>query len=258
MLIDTHAHIYDEVFVTDIEEVMNRANTVGVEKIVLPNIDRNSLGDMLKLTLRYPDRLYPAIGLHPSDVKANWKEELQWLKEHFYLYKYVAIGEIGLDYYWTKEFMEEQKEAFREQLRWAVEEKLPVIIHTRKAFDDTFSIISEIEKEKNTKIRGVFHSFSASIEQLKQALKFEEFMIGIGGVVTFKNAKLKEIIPSIPLDRLVFETDAPYLSPEPYRGKRNEPSYIKNTANFVASILSKDINEIEEITTNNAKKLFSL
>lgn len=258
MLIDTHSHIYDEAFRDDIDDVIKRAKQVGIEKIVLPNIDRASLVDMISLSLRYPDILHPAIGLHPSDVNASWTEELKWLKEHFNLYKYVAIGEIGLDYYWSKEFVEEQKDAFREQLRWAVKENLPVIIHSRKAFDDTIAIISEVQKESSVTIRGVFHAFSASVEQLKQCLKLEGFMIGIGGVVTFKNSKLKEVLPHIPLDRLVFETDAPYLSPEPYRGRRNEPAYIKNTAVYVSSILSKEIEEIERISTDNAKKLFAI
>lgn len=258
MIIDSHTHIYAKEFDEDKDAVISRAIEEGVTKMILPNIDRESLGRELILTLKYPDNLYPAIGLHPTEVNTKWQDEINWLKEHFYLYKWVAIGEIGLDYYWSKNFQEQQKECFTLQLRWAIKENLPVIIHSREAFADTFSIIEKVQIEENTSIGGVFHSFTGTEEDLDEALKFENFFIGINGVVTFKNSNLRTFLAKCPLERLLIETDAPYLSPVPYRGKRNEPSYILKTAEELASIYQCSEIDIYERTTANARNLFNI
>ncbi len=254
-VIDSHTHIYAQDFENDIEDLMQRASDASVEQMILPNIDLESYPRMLALVKRYPDRLFPTIGLHPTDVKEDYQAVLSTMQAELNSEPFVAIGEIGLDYYWDTNFKEEQIEAFREQIRWAKSQDLPIIIHTRDAFEDTFKVLRD---ENAPKLRGVFHSFTGTEEELKEVLSFKNFYIGLNGVVTFKNSKLKDYIKAIPLERLLIETDAPYLSPVPKRGKRNEPAHLQYTLQFLAELWDTSIEALAEQTTANAKKLFGI
>jgi TatD DNase family protein len=255
-LIDTHAHLYAEEFSEDLSEMMQRGNDVGLRAILLPNIDVSSIEPMEKLAAAYPQCIQ-MMGLHPTYVKENWEEELKTIKEKLFANpsQYCAVGEIGMDLYWDKTFIEEQKEVFRTQIRWAKELNLPIAIHVRKAFDELFEIMDE---EWTPSLSGVFHCYTGSIEQVKKILKYEQFYFGIGGVLTYKNAGLQEVLPHIPLNRLVLETDAPYLSPVPYRGKRNESSYVVEVAGKMVDILGVSMDEVKKVTSQNAIELFQL
>ncbi len=254
-IIDSHTHIYASDFDEDIDDLMQRASEAGVEQMVLPNVDMESYPRMLSLVERYPNRLFPSIGLHPTDVKANYQDVLDFMKSEIAKQPFVAVGEIGLDYYWDTSFQAEQIEAFRQQIRWAKDFELPIIIHTRSAFEDTFKVLRE---EFTPQLRGVFHSFTGTEEELLEVLQFENFYVGLNGVVTFKNSKLKDYVKAIPLERLLLETDAPYLSPVPKRGKRNEPAHVQYTLNFLAELWGISPKAMAEQTTVNAKRLFSL
>ncbi len=259
--IDTHTHIYLDEFSIDIETVINHAIEHNIDTFLLPNINYNSLDKVKLLCDKYPSNCYPMVGLHPCDVKENYKQELEQLKSvalnsssYFEKNNLVAIGEIGLDYYWDKSFIPFQKEAFRTQIEWALALDLPIVIHTREALDDTIAIVKEYIPKG---LRGVFHCFSGNIDHAKLIIDMG-FLLGIGGVVTYKNSGLAEVVSKIGISHLVLETDAPYLSPTPYRGKRNEPLYMIKTAEKLADIFSVDLHTIAEITTNNAKKIFKL
>lgn len=258
MIIDSHAHVYSEKYAEKQDLIIKRALESGVTKMVMPNINKDSLGRSILLAIKYPENLYPAIGIHPTEVKDSWKDDLKWMKENFYLYKWVAIGEIGLDYYWSKEYVDIQKKCFVKQMQWAINENLPIIIHSRDAMDDTISCIYEVNSSSDKKLKGVFHSFTGSCEDLHKALAVENFMIGINGVVTFKNSNLREFISVCPLERLLIETDAPYLAPVPYRGTVNEPSFIIKVAEELAKSYDTTTDEICRITKSNAEKLFVL
>jgi len=255
-LIDTHAHLYAEEFDEDRAEMLLRANNAGVNAILLPNIDGSSIEPMEKLAAQNPSCI-KMMGLHPTYVKENWEEELSIIQTKLFTdpNQYCAVGEIGMDLYWDKTFLEEQKEVFRRQLKWAKELNLPIAIHVRKAFDELFEVM---DQEWTPALKGVFHCYTGSIEQVKKIMKYEQFYFGIGGVLTYKNAGLQEVIPHIPLNRLVLETDAPYLSPVPYRGKRNESSYVAEVAGKIVDILGISIDEVKEITSQNAIELFQL
>jgi TatD DNase family protein len=255
-LIDTHAHLYAEEFSEDLSEMMQRGNDAGLRAILLPNIDVSSIEPMEKLAAAYPQCIQ-MMGLHPTYVKENWEEELKTIEEKLFANpsQYCAVGEIGMDLYWDKTFIEEQKEVFRTQIRWAKELNLPIAIHVRKAFDELFEIMDE---EWTPSLSGVFHCYTGSIEQVKKILKYEQFYFGIGGVLTYKNAGLQEVLPHIPLNRLVLETDAPYLSPVPYRGKRNESSYVVEVAGKMVDILGVSMDEVKKVTSQNAIELFQL
>lgn len=253
MIVDTHTHIYSEEFDVDNAEMLQRARQAGVSRMIMPATDRACYDSMLALAKSSPTQLYATIGLHPTYVKEDWQAELAFVRECLESdYPFVAVGEIGLDYYWDTTFKEEQNEVFTTQLRWAQAYKLPVIIHTRSSFEDTFTCIGAVSRE----LCGVFHSFTGNEDELVQALSLENMMIGINGVVTFKNSNLKEYLTRVPLDRLLLETDAPYLAPVPKRGKRNEPAFIAHTLEFVAGLYGLTATELASITTANAERLF--
>lgn len=255
MLIDSHTHIYTEEFSTDLDDVVKRASDNGVAFMILPNIDLASTEQMLACQQKYPEKIRLAWGLHPTSVNSGWEEELKKILDFHKTYPGVAIGEIGLDYYWEEQYKEEQKEAFSAQLAIAKETSLPVIIHQRSAHSDTMECVKKVGVEN---LSGVFHSFSGSLDELDEILTQTNFMIGINGIVTFKNSNLKEILHLIPEDRLLLETDAPYLSPVPKRGKRNEPAYINYIAAFIADVLKETPEKIGEQTAKNARKLFKI
>jgi TatD DNase family protein len=255
-LIDTHAHLYAEEFDEDRMEMLQRAKNAGVQAILLPNIDSSSIGPMEKLAAQDASCIQ-MMGLHPTYVKENWEDELAHIEQKLFAnpVQYCAVGEIGMDLYWDKTFVEEQKIVFRQQLQWAKELKLPIAIHVRKAFDELFEIM---DQEWTPELKGVFHCYTGSVEQVKKIMKYKQFYFGIGGVLTYKNAGLQEVLPHIPLNRLVLETDAPYLSPVPYRGKRNESSYVSEVAGKIVDILGISMDEVKETTSSNAIELFQL
>ncbi len=254
-LIDSHTHIYGEEFDEDRDAMLQRAEEAGVGQMVLPNVDIESYPRLLELCTAHPDRLFPTIGLHPTYVKEDYATQLRAMEQELSRRQHVAIGEIGLDYYWDTTYQQEQIDAFKRQLHWAAQHDLPVILHIREAFADAFSVLRKVNLPQ---LRGVFHSFTGTEEELREALSFEHFYIGINGVVTFKNSTLKEYVSSIPLDRLVLETDAPYLAPVPKRGKRNEPSFLPHTASFVASCYQLTDDTLIARTSENARQLFAL
>jgi TatD DNase family protein len=254
MLIDTHAHLYSSDFADDRDAIIQRAVNAKVSKIVLPNIDENSILPMLLLSADHPDVCFPLMGLHPTSVGSSYKEQLTntetWLsKEKFY-----GVGEIGIDLYWDKTYYREQEDAFRIQLRMARTLKLPVVIHVRNSFDEVFSVI---EKEQDGTLCGIFHCFSGSAIEAEKIIGLG-FYIGIGGVVTFKNSQLSTILKGIDLQHIVLETDAPYLAPMPYRGKRNESSYLIYIAAHLADIYDLPVGKVAEITSLNAHRVFGI
>jgi TatD DNase family protein len=252
ILTDTHSHLYDQKFSEDQQEVIDRAFEENVTRIFLPNVDQHSVAGMLDITTKYPKNCFAMMGLHPCNVKEDYKEELAVLKAHLDTGKYCAVGEIGMDLYWDKTFLEEQKDTFRTQIRWAKEKSLPIAIHCRDAFEEIFEIL---EEEKGEKLRGIFHCFSGTLEQAHQAINLN-FYLGIGGVVTFKKAGLDKVIAQVPIKHLVLETDSPYLAPSPNRGKRNESSYLIHIAQKIADLHEVSIREVAEITTQNSKLIF--
>ena len=253
-MIDTHTHLYTEEFDADREETIARARDAGLTKLFMPNIDDTTVDAMLNLCHAHPD-CYPMIGFHPTSVDADWRKRLKtveaWLDsdETFY-----GIGEVGMDLYWDKTFMKEQMEALDIQIGWALDHDLPLILHCRDAHKQMMEVLAPY---KRSKLSGIFHSFTGSIEEAETMLDFENFMLGINGVVTFKNSKLSETLKSIPLSRVVLETDSPYLAPVPYRGRRNESSYIIKVAEKLASAYSVPKDEICRQTTANALKVFT-
>ena len=253
-IIDTHTHLYLEQFKDDVDEVIAKSIKSGVEKFIFPAIDSSSMQSMHDLQKKYPSSIYLMSGLHPVYVKENYKEELDLVVKSLNKHDYVAIGEIGIDLYWDKTFLKEQQDAFEFQIRLAILNDLPIVIHCREGFNEIFEIL---DSEKCSKLRGVFHCFTGTLDQANRAIKLG-FKLGIGGVVTFKNGGLDKFLNQIDLQHLVLETDAPYLSPVPFRGKRNESSYIT----YVLSKLSElyEISEIEiaKATTKNAIKIFNL
>lgn len=254
-IIDTHSHIYSKEFDTDREEIINRAIQNGVGRILLPNINSSSISRLHTLSQQYPTYCIPMMGLHPTSVKEDWEEELDCIKKQFSEHKYIAVGEIGIDLYWDTTFIEQQKAAFIQQLRWSIEYDLPVAIHARDANKECVECIKQVGQNK---LRGVFHSFSGTEEELKSILDLDNFMLGINGVVTFKNSTLSTVLKQTDLSHIVIETDAPYLSPVPYRGKRNEPSYTTNIVDKLSEIYNTPPLEVGEITSNNAERLFQI
>lgn len=254
-LIDTHAHLYLEEFDNDIDEVVDRAKTIGVEKILLPNIDTSTIESLSKLAKRHPDLFVPMMGLHPTSVKSDWQKQLNAIRDELDKGGYIAVGEIGLDLHWDKSTLAIQKEAFEEQLRWSIEKKLPVSIHSRDAISE---VIDSIQKVGAEKLFGVFHSFGGSSKELEGILKLKNFLVGINGVVTFKNSGLKEVLPACPLERLIVETDSPYLAPVPHRGRRNESSFLEEVVETLSEIYNVQKNLIGETTSRNARTLFNI
>lgn len=253
--IDTHTHLYSEQFGPDRDEMVQRAIRDGVDTLLLPNIDLASIQPMLDLVKKFPNNCYPMMGLHPGSVNHDWAEQLRQMKPYFHEHNMIAVGEIGMDLYWDKTYIEEQKHAFREQIQWAKEMNLPIVIHARDAFDEIFEIIDETIDDN---LSGVFHCFTGNIEQAQKILTYPNFYMGIGGVVTYKKAALEEVLVHVPVERLMLETDAPYLPPVPHRGKRNESAYLVYSAQRLAEIYEIKLSELAEKTGASAKKLFKI
>jgi TatD DNase family protein len=255
MFIDTHTHLFSESFDEDRDQIVQRAISAGVEKLFLPNIDVSSIASMHELASKYPNNCYSMMGLHPGYVKEDWKEQLAIIEKHLFSSKYIAVGEIGMDLFWDKTFQKEQADVFVQQVKWAKELKLPIVIHARDAFQEIFDIVDEMIDENLT---GIFHCFTGDIEQANHILKYENFKLGIGGVLTYKKAELDKVLSQISIDNLVLETDSPYLPPVPFRGKRNESSYLLHIAEKLADVYKISLKEVEEITTRNALEIFNL
>ncbi len=252
ILTDTHTHIYLSELRDQIPAMMQRAKEQRVNRFFLPNIDINSIADVFSLTEMYPDSCFPMMGLHPCSVKEDYVDVLRNIKEHAQDPRVVAIGEIGIDLYWDKSTLEIQKLAFKEQINWAKEMDLPIVIHSRDSFHHIIEILKE---EKDEKLKGVFHCFTGSKEQADQAIALG-FYLGIGGVLTYKNAGLPEVMQHIDINHLVLETDSPYLTPVPHRGKPNESSYLMYVAQKLAEVKGISLEDLAEITTENSRKLF--
>ena len=254
IIIDTHCHLYSEEFEGDIAEVIKRAKYEGVKKFFLPAIDSTCLEGMLDLEKKFPDECFAMMGLHPCYVKENYLEELEIVKNQLATRHFVAIGEIGIDYYWDKTFAEQQQQAFELQMQWALYYQLPIVIHTRNAMQETINMVKPFAAKGLT---GIFHCFSGSYESAKQIVDMG-FLLGIGGVVTYKNSGLPQALAQIGAENLVLETDAPYLTPIPFRGKRNESSYLKYIIEKLAEIKNMSVEEMAAITTANAERIFGL
>jgi len=252
-MIDTHAHLYAEEFADDRTEMIQRAIDAGIRAVILPNVDQSTIEPMLELEKKFPGYCFPAIGLHPTSVGENFEEELQVMESWLSKRKFIAIGEIGIDLYWDKTFLKEQVICFETQLTWSLEKKLPVIIHVRDSFEETLQIV---EKYQGKGLRGIFHSFTGNEEQAVRILNSGNFKLGINGIVTFKNSGLKDVIRNINPENIVIETDAPYLTPAPHRGKRNESAMISLVAEKLAEIYGIEINDVISKTTQNAINIF--
>jgi len=253
-LIDTHSHIYLEEFDNDRKEMLERAEKEGVGLVVMPAIDSGTHEKMLTVSGEFSSLCQPMMGLHPCSVKENHMQELALVNNYLEKNKFIAIGEIGLDFYWDLSFQAQQYDAFHQQIEWALQYDLPIAIHSRNSIDECISVVTEHQKGK---LRGVFHCFSGSGEQAKKIIDLN-FYLGIGGVVTFKNSGLDKVIEQLTLENIVLETDAPYLAPVPFRGKRNECNYLKFVVQKLSEIKKMDSKEVTAITTSNAEKLFGL
>jgi len=253
-IIDTHTHLYSNQFKLDVDDVIAKAKENGVKKFIFPAIDSSHYDSMHALKKKYSDDIYLMSGLHPTDVKKNYKDELDFVVNSLKSHNYVAIGEIGIDLYWDKTYLKEQQDAFRFQIKLAVKNDLPIVIHCRESFDEIFEIL---EEQNCDKLRGVFHCFTGNIDQANKAIGLG-FLLGIGGVVTFKNGGIDKFINQIDLKHIVLETDSPYLAPVPFRGKRNESSYIIYVLEKLSELYQLPREKIASITTNNAEKMFSL
>lgn len=254
IITDTHTHLYSEAFNEDRNEMIARAIAKGVNRFFVPAIDSSYTSSMYELEKSYPDNVFLMMGLHPTHVKENFKEELAHVKEQLENRKFFGVGEIGMDLYWDKTFLKEQQEAFVMQIRIAKKYKLPIVIHCRAAFDEVFEIL---EQEKDEELFGIFHCFTGTLEQANLAISYG-MKLGIGGVVTFKNGKIGEFLNQISITHIVLETDSPYLAPVPYRGKRNQSVYIIRVLEKLASIYKLSAEEIARITTNNSKEIFGI
>lgn len=253
-LIDTHAHLYGAEFDEDRDEMLARAKSNGIQSFVLPAVNAEAMPSMFQLRDQYPNQMYLMTGLHPTYVKEDYESELRFVEEQLKSEKFCAIGEIGIDLYWDKTFLKEQIEAFRFQIQLAKKYDLPIAIHCRDAFDEVFAVL---EKEKGDGLRGIFHCFTGTKEHAELALSYN-MKLGIGGVVTFKNGKIDKFLNEIPIEHIVLETDAPYLAPAPYRGKRNESAYLSLIAQKVADVYGATLEEVAAITTANAKSILGI
>lgn len=253
-MIDTHAHLFSEEFNEDRAEMMERVLKSGVERVYLPNIDSSTIDAMLEMEQQFPERAFPMMGLHPGSVKEDFEEELAVVKKWLGKRIFAAVGEIGLDFYWDTTFKEEQIEAFGRQIDWALEYDLPIVIHARNSIRTCIDIV---KSKQNGLLKGIFHCFSGTAKEAKEIIDLG-FLMGIGGILTFKNSNLKEVIKDIALSHLVLETDAPYLSPTPYRGKRNESSYLPLIAEKIAEVQQISLEKVNEITTENALSLYKM
>ncbi|MCD6544332.1 MAG: TatD family hydrolase [Flavobacteriaceae bacterium] len=254
IITDTHTHLYSEQFDDDRNEVVQKAIENGVSRLFVPAIDSTYYNAMFNLEKQFSKNVFLMAGLHPTHVKENVKEELNIVQSMLQKRKFYAVGEIGIDLYWDKSFLQQQQDAFKLQIEWAKELNLPIVIHCRDAFDEIFEILEEV---KDDDLYGIFHCFTGNLEQAKKAISYN-MKLGIGGVVTFKNGKIDQFLNKIALKHIVLETDAPYLAPTPFRGKRNESSYILKVVEKLADIYSIPVNEIAKITTKNSKDIFGI
>ena len=255
-LVDTHSHLYSSQFDKDRTAVIKNAINSGVKKILLPNISSSYTQKMLKLCEKFPSTCFPMMGLHPCDVKKeSMEQELQHVKKELEKGIYIGVGEIGIDLHWDKSTLEIQKEAFIYQIKLAKKYKLPIVIHVRNSFNETIKIVEDMN---DSSLKGVFHCFTGSEKDAQRIISLKDFYLGIGGVLTFKNSNLKDVIKSIDTQHILLETDAPYLTPAPNRGKRNESKYIVDIAKELAQVYNLDVDEIAQITTYNANSLFNL
>ncbi|MDD2475304.1 MAG: TatD family hydrolase [Dysgonamonadaceae bacterium] len=256
MLIDTHAHLYSKDYNDDLLLVIENAKHNNVGKVLLPNIDLSTIEPLKKIVRNNPDFFLPMMGLHPTSVKSDYKSQLDTIYcELFSNEEYVAVGEIGIDLYWDKTHIREQIEAFETQLKWSIEKGLPLSIHSRNSYKEICESLNRVGGEK---LRGTFHSFSGTSSELKELMQFENFYFGINGVVTFKNSTLREVLKDCPIERIVLETDSPYLTPVPYRGKRNEPQYLKFILQALSGVYNLKPEDITRITKSNSVRLFDL
>lgn len=254
-LIDTHTHLFTNEFEADRLDAIQRAIKAGVTKFFLPNIDSSTILVMLTLEEQFSDICFPMIGLHPCSVNENYMQELSIIEEWLTKRKFCGIGEIGLDYYWDKTFIPQQKIAFAQQIDWAKRYSIPIVIHQRESFEDTFRIV---QRKNDDTLSGIFHCFTGTIEQAEKIISLGNFLLGIGGVITYKKSTLPDVIEKIDLKHIVLETDSPYLPPVPYRGKRNESSYLPLIAQKIAEIKNISLEEVAQITTANATQIFKL
>ena len=254
IITDTHTHLYSEAFDEDRSEMIQRALDQNISRFFIPAIDSGYTEAMLKLESQFPDHVFLMMGLHPTSVKTNYKEELKHVEEMLSKRHFYAVGEIGIDLYWDTSTLEIQKEAFKYQIELAKKYELPIVIHCRESFDEIFEVLDELNDEK---LYGIFHCFTGTLEQAKRAISYN-MKLGIGGVVTFKNGKIDQFLHQIDLSHIVLETDSPYLAPKPYRGKRNESAYIKKVLEKLAEIYSVSEEKIAEITTANSKAVFGI
>ncbi len=253
MFIDTHTHLYSEEFNLDRAQLIEKAIKNGVTKFYLPNIDSTSINGMIELTKQYPTNCFAMMGLHPCSVAANVNEELAVVSTWLQTQKFAGIGEIGIDLYWDKTFVTQQQKAFETQIKWALEYNYPIVIHCRNAFDEIYEILKSFKQLP----KAIFHCFSGTVDEAHKIIDLGNFKLGIGGVVTFKNSGLDKVVEQIDLQHLVLETDAPYLAPVPFRGKRNEPIYILEVAKKIVEIKQISIAKVAEITTTNAEFIFA-
>lgn len=253
ILTDTHTHLYSSQFDEDRNDVIANCIEKGISRLFLPGIDSESIDGMLELEKTFPNNCYAMMGLHPCSVKENYKDELEIVKQWLNKRKFCAIGEIGIDLYWDKSTLPIQQDAFRTQIKWAKERNMPFVIHCRDAFNEIFEIMDELNDEN---MRGIFHCFTGSLEQANHIINYGGFKLGIGGVVTFKNAGLDKVVEQVDMRHLVLETDSPYLAPTPYRGKRNESTYLINIADKISDLHQVSIEKVAEITTANSKEVF--
>jgi len=254
MLTDTHTHLYSDSFGEDRDQMMQRAFQVGVKRFFIPAIDSGHTKAMYDLEKAYPEQVFLMMGLHPTSVKENYELELAHVYEQFKKRTFYAVGEIGIDLYWDKSTLTIQQDAFKRQIQLAKKHQLPIVIHTRNSFDEVFDVL---DSEKDENLRGIFHCFSGTEEQAEQAISYN-MKLGIGGVVTFKNGKIDQFLSKFDLRQIVLETDAPYLAPAPYRGKRNESSFLSLVCKKVAEIYGVDEEEVARITTANSKEVFGI
>ena len=255
ILTDTHAHLYADQFDVDRNDMMKRALDLGISRLFLPNIDLSSIDSMFELTKQYEQHCFPMIGLHPCSVDDQFENTLAKMEAMLTQYKIYAIGEIGIDLYWDKTTLTAQQKAFVKQVEWAKKYELPIVIHCRDSFNEITELLDEVNDDQ---LSGIFHCFTGTKEQAQKVLSYGNFKLGIGGIVTFKNAGLAEVVAELALENIVLETDAPYLAPHPYRGKRNESAYLLKVAEKIASIYEKPLDEIAEITTQNSREIFGV
>lgn len=253
-LTDTHTHLYADEFDPDRDEVIKKSMNEGITRFFLPNCDKSTINKMLVLSEKYPSNCFPMMGLHPCSVNENYQEELNLVEEWLYKQQFCAIGEIGIDLYWSTTYKKEQEIAFKKQIEWSIDLKLPIVIHSRNSFDEIYQLLSSCSKNS---VKGIFHCFSGTAEQAQMIIDLG-FYLGIGGVVTYKNSGLDKIVELIDLKHIVLETDAPYLAPAPFRGKRNESTYIRIIAQKIADIKQTSVDTVAKITTANSKAIFGI